>query len=141
MNIADSNACTEALELLKYIPIDEYHMIPKEVFETLEKNKNAQYKYVYNTENPEVSERALAIITRIYIDYIATDFERRKIQEILKLNSIKEEENKRKKYKMDYLSKRNKPQGAIQELPIKIEERWYMRFINNLKTFFKNVRK
>ena len=39
---------TEVLEILKYIPIDEYNKIPKQKIEFYEKYKDRSYKYEYN---------------------------------------------------------------------------------------------
>lgn len=39
---------TEVLEILKYIPIDEYNKIPKQKIEFYEKYKDRSYEYEYN---------------------------------------------------------------------------------------------
>ncbi|MEI3392472.1 MAG: hypothetical protein V8R39_05260 [Clostridia bacterium] len=87
---------TEVLEILKYIPIDEYNKIPKQKIEFYEKYKDRSYKYEYNFNS--ISKNTKCILTNLYKDYIANDKEKELINSILNLNWQKKEYEKRKLY-------------------------------------------
>ena len=87
---------TEVLEILKYIPIDEYNKIPKQKIEFYEKYKDRSYKYEYNFNF--ISKNTKCILTNLYKDYIANDKEKELINSILNLNWQKKEYEKRKLY-------------------------------------------
>ena len=87
---------TEVLEILKYIPIDEYNKIPKQKIEFYEKYKDRSYKYEYNFNI--ISKNTKCILTNLYKDYIANDKEKELINSILNLNWQKKEYEKRKLY-------------------------------------------
>ena len=89
-------AYMEVLEALKYIPIKEFKLIPKEKIAYMERHKNINYIYKYNPQNPNLSKKAHSIIIKLYMDYIATETEKIRITEILKLNEIKSNELKNK---------------------------------------------
>ena len=76
-------ACTEILEILKYIPESDYKKIPLNVIVALEKNKNPNIVYLYNpwkslTEQ-EISENGKEMLAVFYKKYWATDEEKKKI--------------------------------------------------------------
>ena len=83
---------TEVLEILKYIPIDEYNKIPKQKIEFYEKYKDRSYEYEYNFNI--ISKNTKCILT----NYIANDKEKELINSILNLNWQKKEYEKRKLY-------------------------------------------
>ena len=43
MNKVYKKACTEVLEALKYIPLDEYHKIPYKTIAFMEENKDKDF--------------------------------------------------------------------------------------------------
>ena len=99
MNI-DTYECSyvEILEILKHIPKEQYNMIPREKIIFYEKNKNTEYKYIYNEQIPIVSRKASAVLVNLYKEYIASPSEKDKIENILELNDRKLEMVKQKKY-------------------------------------------
>lgn len=99
MNNSYANSYVEVLEILKHIPDNEYKKIPEEKIRFYEKNKNKDYNFIYNTKNFEqISRKTKAIIVNLYKDYIASDEESKKVDDILKLNSQKLEIEKNRKY-------------------------------------------
>lgn len=88
-NIEYAIAYSEVLEILKYIPTEDYNKIPKSKIELFENNADKEYKFKYNpniTLNEQnVSKRAKAIIAILFRDYWATETQRKKI--IAKQNS------------------------------------------------------
>lgn len=85
-------ACTEVLEILKYISKDEYNKIPTEYIRIFNKNASENYQFKYDIsktlEEQNVSEMAQVIIAILYRDYWATN--EQKIRIIRYQHSIRE---------------------------------------------------
>ncbi len=88
----------EVLEILKHIPQEQYNRIPEEKILFYEKNKNKEYKYIYNEQTPNLSRKAKIILVNIYKEYIANANEKNKIEKILELNNQKQEIEKQNKF-------------------------------------------
>ena len=140
MDEAYKMACTEVTEALKYIPLEEYHKIPGKVLKFIKDNCDSKYNYKYDVKNPKLSKRANIIITKLYLDYIADEKEKRIINEILILNSRK----KQNSYTTDVFGNEkennNRTSQAKNEqhnLPIETENTsWIKRLINKIKLIF-----
>lgn len=83
VDIEYANAYTEVLEILKYIPSEDYDKIPKikiELFETIA-NKNYHFNYTPNKtlDEQNVSKIAKGIIAILFRDYWATYIQKEKI--------------------------------------------------------------
>ena len=152
-NIEYANAYSEVLEIIKYIPKEEYTKIPRKKIELFETKSNKDYKFSYNPEKTldeqNVSKRAKAIIAILFRDYWATDTQREKKKkkkkyDILQLDKMKQEKNNSN----DILKKRDKkyevPKENINEyeiknsinsnLPIEVKEKSiYIKMINLFK--------
>lgn len=106
-----ANAYREVLEILKHISEEEYNKIPKNKIKLYEINSNKNYNFSYNPsktlEEQNVSKRARAIIAILFRDYWATPEQRKKILEKERYDKQKIEEEKRIKYNMDKLFKKN----------------------------------
>lgn len=66
-------ACTEILEVLKYLPEEDLKKIPQKEIDFFEKNKDKNYVFKFN-ENLPFEEQSLlpetqAIIVKLYKDY------------------------------------------------------------------------
>ena len=131
------NACTEVLEILKYIRNEDIKRIPKEEIENLEHNANKDYIFTYDInktiKEQNVSKMANGIIAIFFTDYIATS----KQKEIIKKRQRKYEEvvdNKKKElYNPDNIfGNRNKAQNETTEIvnmPVVIEKKSIFREI------------
>ena len=151
VDIKYANAYSEVLEILKYIPIEDYNKIPKGKIEVFEHNRNREYKFVYNPDKTlneqNVSEGGQAIIGLLYRDYWATDTQKEKI--IAKQNYYRQkiEGQKRKEYNPDEIFKNKQNNFNIQTLEkqekiLEIVEykklKWYQKtFAKILKVFRK----
>lgn len=98
MNSTYSCSYVEVLEILKHIPKEDYEKIPKEKIEFYKKNVDKNYVYIYDSIAPKTLRKTDAILINLYKNYIAKEDEKKKINEILKLNDIKDEQNKQKKF-------------------------------------------
>lgn len=114
-------ACSQVLEMLRFLPEEEYKKIPKDKIEIYEKNKDINYIFKYNPDNEaeenNILKEANAIIIKLFLDYFATDNQKIKINEILKNNLEEQEEFKREKYNPDDLFK-----NTHKELTLEINE-------------------
>lgn len=105
-------AYSEVLEILKYIPIEDYNKIPKTKIKLFETNANNSYSFTYNPdktlEEQEVSKIAKGIIAILFRDYWATDTQKEKI--IAKQNYDRKilEVQKREIYDPNNVFKNNK---------------------------------
>lgn len=139
-----ARAYTEVLEILKHIPEDEYNVIPKTEIQFYENNCDKNYKYEYNEslelKDQTISREANAVIVSIYMNYFANDRQKSIINQILKQNEIKAEEEKREKNNPDNIFKSEKSEN----LPIEInqeKENFFRRIINKLKNIFSSKEK
>lgn len=110
----------EVLEILKHIPIEEYNKIPKEKIEVFEKFKDENYVFEFdptkNIEEQNISKNAYAVFIVIYMNYIATELEKKKIQEILELNAVKSEIEKKLEFGTNIFQNEQIPKKIEKEI-------------------------
>ena len=70
IDINRSNAYSEVLEILRYIPIQEYNKIPQKKLEIFERFSNKEYKFVYNPKKSLDENNASNITKTIIAIYI-----------------------------------------------------------------------
>lgn len=95
----------EVLVILKSLSEEDFSKIPKEEIEFYEKNSDKDYDFKIDTNNPlgeqNMSRMANSILISIYMDYFATDEQKRLVKDILRLNRQKEENEKSRSYIKD----------------------------------------
>ena len=140
----DTYACTyvEVLEILKHIPKEEYNKIPQEKIIFYENNKDKEYKFFYNGDNKVISRKAKTILINLYKNYIANLEEKTKIEEILKLNDIKLEIQKQKKYNVNELFKNKIKEQYTSLIEVQQKQKWYIKIYTFIKSIWlKNKKK
>ena len=109
VNIEYANAYSEVLEILKYIPVEDYKKIPERKIELYKKNANKDYIFNYNPEKTlneqNVSKIAKGIIAILFRDYWATEEQRETILAMQKVERINIEKIKRERYNPDNIFK------------------------------------
>lgn len=102
INNTYAKAYTEILEIIKHFSEEDYSKIPEEKIEFYKKNMDVNYKFTINPEidlsEQNISKEANAIIVNLFREYFATEEQKKKISEILELNQLKLEREKREKY-------------------------------------------
>lgn len=102
VDINYANAYTEVLEILKYIPKEDYNKIPKNKIELYETYSNKNYNFIYNPDKTldeqNVSKIAKGVIAILYRDYWANESQREFIIKKQNYDRMKIEELKREKY-------------------------------------------
>ena len=140
-------AYKEVLEILKYIPIEDYNKIPKDKIELFETNANKDYIFNYDpnkTLNEQnVSKIAKGIIAILFRDYWATETQRQKIINMQNYERRKLEEEKLKKYNPDNLFKNSSTENISETIKEKAlietkKEKFYEKILKLLKKFFHN---
>lgn len=136
-----ARAYTEVLEILNHIPEEEYNAIPKNEIEFYKSNCDKNYTYVYDEnidiKDQKISREANAVIVSIYMNYFANEKQKSVINEILKQNTIKNDNEKKEKYNPDNIFK----QEETSNLPIEVnteKENFFKKIFNKLKGIFSN---
>ena len=135
-----AKAYKELLEIIKHFPLDEYNKIPIDKIKFYEENMDKNYNFTINP-NIDLSEQNIlketkALIVTLYEDYFATEEQKEIINEILKLNQKKVEQEKRKKYNPQDLFETNKAIEKVQKnneqktALIQYKENFFIRFKN-----------
>lgn len=142
-------AYSEVLEILKYIPLEDYNKIPKTKIELFKTNANNDYTFNYDPsktlEEQNVSNTTKGIIILLFRDYWATERQRNKIIAKQNYDRMKLEEKKKEKYNPDNIF-RNRYKNFLadniennQELAL-IETnnmKWYKKIWKLIKDFFR----
>ena len=79
-----SIAYAEVLEILKYIPLNDYNKIPRSYIDLFKANANKNYSFHYEPsrtlKEQNVSKIARGIIAILFRDYWTTDLQRKEIK-------------------------------------------------------------
>ena len=144
-----AKAYTEVLEIISYLSPEEYAKIPSEKIKYYEENKDKEYIFKIDPdidlEEQNISRQANAIIVSLYRDYFATEEQKEKIEQILRENQNKLEEERREKYNPDDLFKNKNQEVVINKpndnnLPIEVKkESFFTRFIKYIKSLFGKI--
>lgn len=139
-------AYSEVLEILKYVPKEEYEKIDKEKLAFYERNKKQDYIFNYDVnktlDEQGVSKIAKVIISIIYRDYWASDEER---NEILEMQN-KMRKNLKEKTQIDFdpniaFKKNVEEENIIKEVANNQiteykKENFFQKIINKIKNIF-----
>lgn len=134
---------SEVLEFLKHIPKEEYERIPKSEIDFFESNKDVEYVFNFDAEksfsDQELKKESKAIIVSLYKDYIASEKEKKIIEEILRLNEEVHQSRLREKYNPDDVFKdnnQNKVKNTNEELTVPSHNRWYQKVMEFFRKIF-----
>ena len=148
VDIKYANAYSEVLEILKYIPIEDYNKIPNSRIKLFETNHNKEYIFKYNPnktlDEQNVSKTAKAIIAILFRDYWATELQKEKIINKQNYDRMKLEEEKIHIYNSNNLFKNNEKKIILdntkQEQKLALTEmnnsHWYKKVWRFLTKFF-----
>ena len=149
ISVEYANACSEVLEILKYISKEDYEKIPNSKIELFETNYNKDYIFKYNPnktlDEQNVSKTAKAIIAILFRDYWATEIQKEKIISKQNYDRMKLEEERKARYNSNNLFKNNEKR-IIMDNTEKEEElalietsdiKWYKKVWRFLTKFFR----
>lgn len=108
----NKKAYSEVLSLINSLPAKEYKMIPNDVIEYISWHCDYSYKPKYDSsksvEEQNFSREAITLFLKIFYEYFATSEQQEDIREKLRLQEIKIDKEKRKKYNPEDLFKDSK---------------------------------
>ena len=144
-------AYSEILEILKYIPIEDYNKIPKEKIEIFETYASKEYTFEYDPnktlKEQNVSNITKEIIILLFRDCWATEVQRNKIIAKQNYDRIKLEEKKKEKYNLDNILNKNQVINKITEKHSIEEEnmdmvkykqlKWYNQIFDKILNIFR----
>lgn len=139
-----AKAYTEVLEILKYLPVEEYNKISKEEIDFYEMHRDKDYIYSYNPtltlKEQNISREANVILVIIFRDFFATDMQKEKLNKILVNNERIYQEELREIYNLDDLFKDNisneKIEASESVSMIEYKESFFTKILNKIKRIF-----
>ncbi len=143
-----ADAYKEVLDILKYVPKEDFEKIPKKKIEMFSKCANYDHNFEYNPDitlqEQNVSDIAQTIIAILFRDYWATDEQREKIVAKEKYDMELLEREKKEKYNPDDLFKNNiepiienKSVSAEKSLVTVSDIKWYKKVWKFITNFLK----
>ena len=147
-----AEASAEINEIFKYLPKEEVEKIPSKLREFFKEVSSKDYVTNINPDLPldeqNIKEKTKDIIALIYRNYWCSEEERKELDQKLIENDKKFEEELREKYNPDNIFKNNvtttkkeepeiKEEKIEQSLVVQETEKWYQRFLNMIKRWFK----
>lgn len=130
------DAYHEVLEVLKYIPREEYEKVPKKIIALLENYRNEKNNFRYNAgisfEEQSLSRNAKIILSILYRNCWATEEEKINIAKKEKQRLRDIELEKRKKYNTNEIF-RSRDKKLIKELKENnyfiVQKKWYHKWV------------
>ncbi|MBQ7411122.1 MAG: hypothetical protein IJW20_07060 [Clostridia bacterium] len=141
-----SNVYNEILEILKYIPSYDFEKIPETVLEDFRKKKEECYDFSFDLDKPleqqEISRDTYILFVSIYKNYIANEYEKNKINEMLRLNELAKSKKSEIKYSQNVFKKREKINKKItnevleEKMIIVYKKDFWNKIIEKIKRLF-----
>lgn len=140
-------AYKEVLEILKYLPKEDYKKIPKSDIKLFETKASKDYYFNYNPDKTldeqKVSKLAKGIMANLIRDYLVNKKQKEKIISVQKLYREKLEMEKRKKYNTEDIFNNSKKTIELEiegKANLIEKEKWYEKIFKIFK-IFKNILK
>lgn len=132
----------EVIEILNYIPREDYNKIPTDLIGAFKKNIEKDYKFKYDIKRTlkeqNVSKEARTIIAILFRDYWATDKQREKILAKEKNDIKKMEKEARKKYNPnDIFNNIKNDEKTMRMVEVKEKENIIHKILNKIKLILK----
>ncbi len=134
---------SQILEILKYIPKEDYNKIPKNIIELFENNCYKESEFKYNPEKTlkeqNVTNTTQTIIAILFRDYWSTEEQRDKIKKVQDQERLKQVDvndifkGNKQKIETDNIEEYN----VSEKLPIVVEkDNIFKRIINKIRRIF-----
>ncbi len=137
-------ALVEVDAVLSCLDYNEYKKIPANIIDAIENNKDEEYMYDYDEEleyeDWSLMPETKAILYNIFKKYLATEEQRKYLQQKERLENYKIESEKIKKYNSENLFKKEKEVKKVEqeennELIVKRDSS-FKRILEKLKSIF-----
>ena len=138
-------AYAEVIEVLKYIPMNEYNKIPKKYIKFMEENCSETSPFVYNIalsfEKQNISNEAKNILGMIFRLFIVEQSKKEKLSSKDKELKEQEELEKYMKYNPDNLFKKDNTDKVLNNVQtnslIETKDSIFKKIWNKIKNLFK----
>lgn len=131
---------SQILEILKYIPKEDYNKIPKNMIELFENNCYKESKFKYNPEKTlqeqNVTNTTKTIIAILFRDYWATAEQREKIKNVQEQERLKQKDINDIFKKPKIINESIEQNTDIENLPAVIEKE---NIFTKIKNFIKSI--
>lgn len=141
-------ALVEVDAVLSCLDYNEYKKIPTNIIDAIENNKDEEYTYDYDEEleyeDWSLMPETKAILYNIFKQYLATEEQRKYLQQKERLENYKIESEKIKKYNSENLFKKEKEVKKVEqeennELIVKRDSS-FKRILEKLKSIFRFIK-
>ena len=141
-------ALVEVDAVLSCLDYNEYKKIPANIIDAIENNKDEEYTYDYDEEleyeDWSLMPETKAILYNIFKKYLATEEQRKYLQQKERLGNYKIESEKIKKYNSENLFKKEKEVKKVEqeennELIVKRDSR-FKKILEKLKSIFRFIK-
>lgn len=141
-------ALVEVDAVLSCLDYNEYKKIPSNIIDAIENNKDEEYTYDYDEEleyeDWSLMPETKAILYNIFKKYLATEEQRKYLQQKERLENYKIESEKIKKYNSENLFKKEKEAKKVEqeennELIVKRDSS-FKRILEKLKSIFRFIK-
>lgn len=141
-------ALVEVDAVLSCLDYNEYKKIPTNIIDAIENNKDKEYTYDYDEEleyeDWSLMPETKAILYNIFKKYLATEEQRKYLQQKERLGNYKIESEKIKKYNSENLFKKEKEVKKVEqeennELIVKRDSS-FKRILEKLKSIFRFIK-
>lgn len=141
-------ALVEVDAVLSCLDYNEYKKIPTNIIDAIENNKDEEYMYEYDEEleyeDWSLMPETKAILYNIFKKYLATEEQRKYLQQKERLGNYKIESEKIKKYNSENLFKKEKEVKKVEqeennELIVKRDSS-FKRILEKLKSIFRFIK-
>lgn len=140
-------AYTEILEIMKYLPKEEFARIPQEKIGFYKENCDKDYKFVFDIsksfEEQNILKETNALIVLLFRNYFATEEQKKKLDKLLIQNEEEHQKELREKYNSDNIFKQSNKEIVEQQeqivepvAMIEYKENIFKRIINKIKSIF-----
>lgn len=141
-------ALVEVDAVLSCLDYNEYKKIPTNIIDAIENNKDEEYTYDYDEEleyeDWSLMPETKAILYNIFKKYLATEEQRKYLQQKERLENYKIESEKIKKYNSENLFKKEKEVKKVEqeennELIVKRDSS-FKKILAKLKSIFRFIK-
>lgn len=135
-----SRSLAEADVLLNQLEPEYKDKIPNSFWKYIQENKDKNYKFYIdfskNLENQNIMPDTIAILTYVNIEYLLNEEQKKVFNQMLQEDERISELKKKEKYSIDIFNKKQKEKKSNSNFPIVINEKWYIKIINQIKKIF-----
>lgn len=133
----------EVDEILSYLSEKELQKIPEKIRQAIKDNKDKEYVWKYDTskelKDQELDRNTIAILSYLNMEYLLDEEQKKLMQQIHDFNEKKQEEEKREKYNVDNLFKKDKiiqEENEKQKSLVEYNVSFFAKIITKIKSFF-----